>query len=230
VDGRSIRALICDLDGLLVDSERLWSGVDELFFAPLVGGSEAWRTYAPVWEAARRRADAIGTMIDDVRRRFALTEDIEALRQRREDVLLARYRVELRERPGATALLESCAASGIPVAIGSGASPRIIRTVLEVLRWQERVRAIASTHETGRGKPDPGVFLLAAERLGVAPATCLVLENDASGYAAAVAARMAVLVVPDTAERLEQCRRVGAQTYGSLTALWSEAQPMLAVP
>lgn len=92
--------------------------------------------------------------------------------------------------PGSVELLADLCRRGIAAAVGS--SSRNTRELLKRFELAERFAAIADGNEAP-GKPAPDIFLLAAKRLGVAPADCLVLEDAIDGVRAAQAAGMAVL-------------------------------------
>jgi HAD superfamily hydrolase (TIGR01509 family) len=110
------------------------------------------------------------------------------------DALFARLATRLRPLPGAEEALARARARG-KVALASGSPPAVIRTVVERFGW--RFDAICSADEVERGKPAPDVFVLAARRLGVAPAECVAVEDSANGIAAAKAAGMRVIAVGD---------------------------------
>ncbi len=85
-----------------------------------------------------------------------------------------------------------------PVAIVTGGGPDIAHPALAVSGLAELFKVVVTPHDvpTGRGKPAPDMFLLAAERLSVAPARCLVFEDAEPGILAARAAGMQVVHVP----------------------------------
>jgi HAD superfamily hydrolase (TIGR01509 family) len=105
--------------------------------------------------------------------------------------LFAAYETGLRQMDGADALLHRLDQSGIPVAIASGASVRRLQKTLEIAGLDRIFEARGfSADLVARGKPAPDVFLLAAEKLGVAPKHCAVLEDSPHGIRGAVAAGM----------------------------------------
>lgn len=111
----------------------------------------------------------------------------------------ARYReaaargVEL--LPGVQPLLDGLHAAGFLQAIGSSAPRANLELILELTRTQSYFQAIVAMEDTQRGKPDPQVFLLAAERLGVSPPRALVVEDAVAGVQAAVAGGMRCIAV-----------------------------------
>jgi beta-phosphoglucomutase len=93
--------------------------------------------------------------------------------------------------PGAVALLEALRGEGFRLAVGSSAPPENVDLVLDRTVLRELFEAVVTGADVARGKPDPQVFQLAAERLGMRPGRCVVIEDAPAGIAAAAAAGMA---------------------------------------
>ncbi|MGW3336707.1 HAD family hydrolase [Streptomyces sp. NPDC001009] len=108
--------------------------------------------------------------------------------------VFAAFERELRPVAGVEGVLEKLAADGVPYCVASSGSHERIRVghrATGLDRWFGNDR-IFSSQDVGRGKPDPDLFLYAAERMGVAPERCLVVEDSPLGVRAAVAAGMDV--------------------------------------
>jgi len=84
-----------------------------------------------------------------------------------------------------------------PIAMASSAPRRVIDAVLANHGLLERFTATVSSAEVPRGKPNPDVYLAAAEKLGVAPDRCLAVEDSSNGLRAAAAAGMTVVAIPN---------------------------------
>jgi beta-phosphoglucomutase-like phosphatase (HAD superfamily) len=95
-------------------------------------------------------------------------------------------------------LLTSLRAAGIPRAIGSSTERANLDCLLDMMDLRIFFDVIVSGEEVVHGKPDPSIFLLAAERVGVAPADCVVIEDALVGIEAARRAGMPVLAVATT--------------------------------
>ncbi|MGW5972995.1 HAD family hydrolase [Streptomyces sp. NPDC055186] len=115
-----------------------------------------------------------------------------------DDVFHARvfdaFERELKPVTGAVEILERLAAEGVPYCVASSGSHERIRVghrTTGLDRWFDEER-IFSSQDVGRGKPAPDLFLYAAERMGVAPEQCVVVEDSPLGVQAAVAAGMDV--------------------------------------
>jgi beta-phosphoglucomutase len=100
--------------------------------------------------------------------------------------------------PGVHKLLIDLHAAGWKLAVGSSGPPENVDLTLDRLGKRDLFSAIVTGMDVTRGKPDPQVFLLAAERLGVVPSRCVVIEDAQPGIAAAQAAGMAAVGLVST--------------------------------
>jgi beta-phosphoglucomutase len=92
--------------------------------------------------------------------------------------------------PGLVDLLEKLQAKKYPMAIASSSTPEIIDLILNKTNLRKYFQVIVSAEQAGKSKPEPDVFLLAAQKLGIQPANCLVVEDSENGIKAAQAAGM----------------------------------------
>lgn len=191
----SCRAVIFDLDGVLVDSEPLWVTAELEAFAAVgleLTPADLERTIGlPMPEVAaywHGRAPWPGPSPDELAA-AVVDRVIELVGERG------------RPAPGARAAVERFAARGVPLAVASSSPRRLIASVLERFDLARFFAAVASAEDEDYGKPHPAVFLTAAARLGVAPASCLVIEDSINGLIAAKAARMTCVVVPDPRQK-----------------------------
>jgi beta-phosphoglucomutase family hydrolase len=128
-----------------------------------------------------------------------LPEEIEQLSLRKE----ALYREILLEwgihpLPGVTAWLAELKRHGIPCAIGSSTHRLNIETILNMLAFKDCFNTIVTAEDVSHGKPDPEVFLTAAERIGLNPSHCVVFEDALVGIEAAHRGGMKVVAVATT--------------------------------
>lgn len=177
-------AVIFDMDGVLVDSYRAhfksWRtvaveeglSVTEEEFANTFGRTSR-EIIAALWGEERYTADQI-LVLDD--RKEAAFRDI--------------VRDDCPIMPGAVELLETLAGAGFALAVGSSGPPANIELVLDRLGCRHLFGAAITGMDVTRGKPDPQVFLLAADRLIIERARCAVVEDAPAGVAAANSAGM----------------------------------------
>jgi HAD superfamily hydrolase (TIGR01509 family) len=184
-------AILFDMDGLMLDTERLI----------LWGWQQAMADFgypAPV-ELYLRSVGVTEERTNEIlREALGETFPVEAVRDReREHVRrhIAAHGVPL--KPGLLELLDYLDRRGLRRAVASSAWRSTVEAHLSSVGLLARLDAIAAGDEVAHGKPAPDVFLLAASRLEVAPARCLVLEDSEPGAYAAQSAGMAVVVVPD---------------------------------
>ena len=185
----SAEALLCDMDGTLVDSsavvESMWDS-----FARDYGMSERFdeiMAYSP----GRTGIDTIRRFLPEL-----TAEEQDAIHKRfaREEIVLTAGRMA--EIPGAAAFITALIDAGVPLALVTSAPIELMR-----VRMEEACvpipPVVVSADDVDRGKPDPAPYLKAAELLGVPISSCLVLEDAASGYTAARRAGAQVLLVGD---------------------------------
>lgn len=183
-------AVIFDMDGLLVDTERLQFGASDLVLRQLRGVT---LPHDVMHALVGLRSDECWARMREM---YDLTESVDEL----EAAQAAFYAPMLRDRaeamPGARELIDVLHTRGYPLAIASSSPLWQIDAVIERLSIGGMFSAVASGQEVARGKPAPDVYLLAAERLGIAPARCVALEDSGPGTTAAKAAGMYAIVVP----------------------------------
>ncbi len=183
------RALVFDLDGLIVDSEPLWFRV-ERDFARARGGD-----FTPELGRAcvgRGMANTLRVMRDEL----GLAVDVE----RDADVIVDAFierAGELSLKPGLAELLVEAEARGVPRAVGSSSARRLVEAVLARFGVRARFGAVVTGDCVAQPKPAPDIFVEAARRLGVAAGECVVLEDSLSGVRAGRAAGMRVIAVPE---------------------------------
>lgn len=182
-------AVIWDVDGTLVDTAALHFDAWERLAGEL-GRPFSHEDFAATF--GRRNPEILnhlfGTQFSEaeVARYGAEKENYYKAAARRQGVALL---------PGARTLLESLAAAKVHQAIGSSAPRENVDLILSLTGTSQFFQAIVSMEDTQRGKPDPQVFCLAAERLGISPACCLVMEDAVAGIAAAKAGGMKAVAV-----------------------------------
>jgi HAD superfamily hydrolase (TIGR01509 family) len=184
-------AAIFDMDGLLIDSERtiMRAWVES---AHAFGISLQPDAYASVVGRAEPESTQILTSL------LGGTDAFLAVRSRAADFLSREKRDPVFAlKTGARELLALLQSMEVRCAVASSSSATEIRHRLGAVDVLPHFGAIAGGDEVPRGKPDPAVYRLAAERLGVPASACLAFEDSENGARAALAAGAQVVLVPD---------------------------------
>jgi beta-phosphoglucomutase len=179
-------AVIFDVDGVLVDSY-------EAHF-------QSWLALAREsgFDFTREQfAETFGRTSRDIIRHFwgdAVSEDeIEPMDERKEALYRDIVRQDFPAMPGADDAIAALHDAGFRLAVGSSGPPRNVALALDSLEFGTLIDARVTGRDVSKGKPDPQVFLLAAERLGCEPERCLVVEDAPAGIEAARRGGMAVI-------------------------------------
>ncbi|HXE80236.1 MAG TPA: beta-phosphoglucomutase family hydrolase [Vicinamibacterales bacterium] len=174
----SSRAVLWDMDGTLIDSaEYHWlTWRDTLANAGCVLTHDDFASW-------------FGQRNDAILRRYLGPDARDDVVRRLGDAKEAAYRAMVKERgiaplPGVSRWLRRLREEGWRQAVASSAPPENIRVILEALDVSDCFQALVSAEEVAHGKPAPDVFLLAAERLGVPPSRCIVVEDAPAGVEA----------------------------------------------
>jgi len=128
-------------------------------------------------------------------------EEFNAITSEKQENYRRRVVNNIRPLPGAVELIRSLNQHGIKTAIASSAPPENIEIIIRGLGIEDCFQAIARGTDVAEGKPNPEVFLLAAEKLGVEPGSCVVIEDAIAGVAAARKAGMKCVAVTNSHPR-----------------------------
>ena len=206
--------VILDLDGTLINTEQL---VDEVVSAVLHkrGDFTASRVRKAMEQVrGMRPSDGTRAIMDilDIR-----NVSVEEMLAETSALLDARWG-EVSMMPGAARLLDHLHAHGVKTALATSTPAEfLVKKMASHDGWVERLSAIATGDEVVNGKPSPDIFALAAERLGVDPQTCLILEDTPLGVKAAKAAGAFAIAIPSIHDDFAAYEDAGAdQTIRSL--------------
>lgn len=207
-----VKAIIFDMDGLLVDSEPYWKIAEKICFGKLglqlddellrqVMGFrlsevvEHWYNYQPWGEKnfAAVEADVLATV------QQLISENANAL-------------------PGVEQTLQLFKANGYKIALASSSAMSLINVVVDKLNIRHYFDLLVSAENEPYGKPHPSVFLTTANQLKVLPTECLVFEDSVNGMIAAKAARMKCIVVPEAEKQYESYWSLANHQLKSLAA------------
>jgi len=208
-----LQACIFDMDGVLLDSEPFWRQAEKEVFAT-VG----------LHLTEQDCMETMGVRIDEVvalrhsQKPWSSPSCPDVAEQIVERVAEL---IQTRGRPleGVHEALEFLQGKGLPLALASSSSSRLIRATLDALDLTSAFPIWHSAEHEELGKPHPAVFLATARKLGVAPTSCLAIEDSLNGVVAAFAARMPVLAVPEPAVAQDPRFALAEAVLGSLHEL-----------
>jgi beta-phosphoglucomutase family hydrolase len=182
-----LQAVIFDLDGVIVDSHPAHQRAWKIFFQSL--GRELSEPELAFVLEGRKREDILRHFLGE------LTPDQVKYYGARKEALFRDSQPQLKTIQGLSRFLKDLEAAALPLAVASSASGGRAAYMLEQLDLKPRFRVVVTGDEVTNGKPDPTVFLLAAERLGVAAENVLVCEDAVCGVEAAKRAGMKCLAI-----------------------------------
>lgn len=188
-----IKAVIFDMDGVILDSEPFWKEAEIRLFNSLgvplteemcetttgmrlVDVIKLWHEKYP-WDLKENSFEKVGTSIVDS--------------------LIALMKQKGILNAGVTELLEMFTAKNLPMAIASSSDKRIIDSVMNKFNLTKYFRVIHSAEYEEYGKPHPAIYLTTAKMLGVEPQDCLAIEDSFNGVVSAVSARMKTAAYPE---------------------------------
>lgn len=183
-----MEAVFFDMDGLLVDSERVWLEIETGVMARL----------GAVWTPEHQAHLVGGSMERTIDYMLAVSGaevPPDTVRSWMVGGMVARLSAGVELMPGAVELLDAVRAEGVPAGLVTSSLGEIADAVLKVV-GRERFDVIVTADDVTHPKPDPEPYLTAARLLGAEPVRCVVLEDSPSGVAAATAAGCAVVAVP----------------------------------
>ncbi|KOU54333.1 hydrolase [Streptomyces sp. WM4235] len=187
-DDSALQAVLLDMDGTLVDTEGFWWEIEAEIFRELGHLLEdSWRDIVvggPMSRSAAFLIESTGAAIGIAELSVLLNERFEA-----------RIADQVPMMPGAERLLAELARHNVPTALVSASHRRVIDQVLRTL-GRDRFTMTVAGDEVPRTKPHPDPYLFAARSLGAHPSRCAVIEDTATGVAAAEAAGCRVVAIP----------------------------------
>lgn len=182
------KALIFDMDGTIVDNMRFHD--------------DAWESWHLSQNLAFDRAGFFSSTAGKANTEIlssyfpgAGVAELEAHGLRKEELYRQAYRPHVAALSGLLDLMAKAEAANVPMAVASAAPPANIDLVLDTLGLRSRFATVVSPSQGYRGKPHPDMFLAAAERMKVAPETCLVFEDAPLGVEAAKRAGMKAVAI-----------------------------------
>lgn len=180
------KAFIFDMDGVIYDSEPIHAKAKKLVLAEwgISISDERLATFV-----GRSSRDFYGTMVKENPQCRASWQELANRKHSLYRTMLAEDD-SVKAMPGIRDLLERIRKAGYPIGLGSSSTMEMIEMVLTRLDLKDYFSVLVSGNDLPKSKPDPMIFLTVAERLGVSPSICTVIEDATAGVAAAKAAGM----------------------------------------
>ncbi|MEC4985771.1 MAG: hexitol phosphatase HxpB [Oscillatoria sp. PMC 1068.18] len=204
------KALIFDMDGLLIDSEPLWQQAEiEVFETVGISLTKTMTT------------ETMGLRTDEVVKYWAEKfpeiplnqgEIAEKIIERMQELIVTVGEA----MPGAIATVQLCQKLQVPLALATSSSLNLVACVLQRLELTNVFEVIASAEKEPFGKPHPAVYLTASDRLGIAATNCIAFEDSLNGVISAKAARMKCIAVPALETQAEPGFALADVTLNSL--------------
>lgn len=183
-----IKAVIFDMDGVIIDSEPVWFKVDQIMIKKF--GKPCNIEYKNKIMGLNGRGG-----IKLLRKLFKLKGTTKALLKIRFSLLKNLLKKEVKTRPGAEKLIINLYKKHYPLALASSSPPDVISLVLKKFNLKKYFKVIISGHRIRKIKPHPDIFLKTAKKLKIKPKNCLVIEDAPSGEKAAKRAGMKCIIV-----------------------------------
>jgi HAD superfamily hydrolase (TIGR01509 family) len=185
---KTVRDVIFDLDGTLIESEQIWRDVRHDFVLANGGrwheGAAAPMIGMRTTEWARYMHDELGVTLPP---NEIATRVVDTIAQRLRNVPIL---------PGATGAIERLAGA-FRLGLATSAALKVAQTVLAATGWEKYFAVVVSADEVARGKPAPDVYLRALQLLDADPSSTVAVEDSANGIRSANAAGIAVISIPN---------------------------------
>ena len=206
-----VKAVIFDMDGLLIDSEPLWREAEIKVFNSI--GLEF---------NDKMCRETMGMRIDEVvlfwHNQFKWeTPSVDEISKQIVDELIRLILDKGEAMKGVYETLKLLHKKGIPMAIASSSSMKIIGNVVEKLEIAKYFAVIHSAEFESYGKPHPQVFITTANKLMISPEECIVFEDSKYGMIAALAAKMQVIVIPEPKDYNASWHSIAKNNLNSLS-------------
>ena len=187
------KAVIFDMDGVLINSEKYWALVEKNFF-------EARGVPFTKEVAVKIMGGSDQDLIRWGKEKFGWKDSSKAIQEERNQLSEAIYTELCEPLPGAIKLLKMLRQKSVKIALASSTALRRIKIILERFGWQSYFDVIVSAEQiSAPAKPHPAIYQTTAQFLKEEPTTCVVLEDSVNGVRSAKAASMVCVAVPEVA-------------------------------
>ncbi|KAJ3431932.1 2-deoxyglucose-6-phosphate phosphatase [Anaeramoeba flamelloides] len=195
LNNQEIQGIIFDVDGLLLDTDFIYSKLDqEILDKYLPETKPKFTRECAAKLMGRTMLEASQVVIDEYGLPISNYEFVDYMNERLPEKLLT-----CEEMPGALRILEWVNENGIKSALATGDGVRNTTLKLKNKSWKNyyNEKTIITGDLVSKGKPDPEIFLIAAKAIGVKPENCIVFEDSIQGVKAAISAGMHIVWIPE---------------------------------
>ncbi len=206
-------AVIFDMDGVLTDSEPIWKiAMEEVFSS--VGCNLTRQDFQ---RTVGLRLDEVVTYWYDVApwEKYSAI-DVERMIVKRMDELLRKLATPL---PGVIEALNYFKENGKKIGLATSSYTVLINAILETMGITDYFEVVWSAENELYGKPHPAVYLTTAEKLGVHPKKCLVIEDSLNGIISGKAAKMSVICIPEKTHVPEPKLMLADMQFGDMNEM-----------
>jgi HAD superfamily hydrolase (TIGR01509 family) len=218
--GKKLEAVVFDMDGVIIDSEPLWSEAERQLLA------RRNLTYTEQLKPLLMGLDS-REAVRILKKHYDLGEPVEELVHERNQLVSELIQQRGQPIPHALELIQRVRDVGLKTVVASSSPYALVELVVDKLGIGPLLDLVLSGDEVSRGKPAPDIYDTAAKTLGVAPECCLVIEDAPNGVRAAKAAGMRCLAITTGASKTELAAadEVVEDFRGlDLLKLWEEIQ------
>jgi len=197
-----IRAVLFDMDGTLIDTEKYY----RVFWPKAMAEFGYHMTDEQVLSMR-----SLGRPFAPARLKEWFGEELDyyAIRARRTEMMEAQLDIDgIQLKPGAVEILEELRRRGILAAVATATPPERTEKYLGLTGIRPYFSKIISATQVKEGKPSPDIYLYACEQLGLSPEECLAVEDAPNGILAAYRAGLRVVMVPDQTQPDEELKRI----------------------
>jgi HAD superfamily hydrolase (TIGR01509 family) len=184
-----LRALIFDMDGVIVDNTPVQARAFQLLFRDLDLTTNARRLLR------RLNGMPATAILKSVFRHPVPEKDLKTYADQREFLYRALYWKQRRAAPGLVEFLQAARAAGLKIGLGSGSGQQTISYIIDHLDLRRHFDVVVGADDVNKGKPHAETYVVVAQKLGIDPANCLVFEDAILGEQAAYRAKMQVVAL-----------------------------------
>ncbi len=186
---KPVRGVALDMDGLLVDTERLYWQVGDTLLQR--------RGYRYSNELQARMMGRIGvSAVEQMIEMHQLTDSPAALLEESDELYGVLLADQLRPMPGLSQWMDALQKSGLPFGLATSSRRKFVDVILPKFDWANQLAFVLTGDDVVHGKPHPEMYLTAAEKMQIAASNMLVLEDSGNGCTAAIAAGAQTVAVP----------------------------------